>query len=230
MFSRLSWNSLDQQDDLEEWARRAKKDQMALRAARLAQKTPAHAVQTDRKHLAGKGRAGGNGRGKKRKRKQDTDLAGVLGSQSEASAESFVFSEEEVEQFEQKEMQCLSKAPSRPVQRRSEAIKAEAILAWGPFFLAPIVPAGGQTGWGAICNMHLDEHDSGHTGCKKSVSLSICGNSHQECILRLKRWLLAGLDDEAWPKHRMRSHRSNGRQRHGGFRRRLNRGRAGHTA
>ena len=34
----------------------------------------------------------------------------------------------------------------------------------------------------------------------------MCGNSHQECILRLKRWLPAGLDDEAWPKHRMRSH------------------------
>ena len=54
--------------------------------------------------------------------------------------------------------------------------------------------------------MHLDKHDSGHTGCKKSASLSMCGNSHQECILRLKRWLPAGLDDEAWPKHRMRSH------------------------
>ena len=54
--------------------------------------------------------------------------------------------------------------------------------------------------------MHLDEADSGHTGCKKSVSLSTCGGSHEECILRLKRWLLAGLEDSTWPKHCMRSH------------------------
>ena len=151
--------------------------------------------------------------GQKAKKKQDADLAGVLGSQSEASAESFGFSEEEVEQLEQKEeaaaassshaVPAKSALEAGPEKKRGNQSRG---YPWGPFIISPIVPAGGQTGWGAICNMHLDKHDSGHTGCKKSVSLGMCGNSHQECILRLKRWLLAGLHDEAWPKHRARSH------------------------
>lgn len=165
-------------------------------------RSPAQSKQTER--LRGLARVGLVAKAvEKRKRTQDTDLA---------SAESFVFSEEEVEQIEQKEKAAASSSHAVPAKGALEAGPEKKRgnqsrgYFWGPFFLSPIVPAGGQTGWGAICNMHLDKHDSGHTGCKKSASLSMCGNSHQECILRLKRWLPAGLDDEAWPKHRMRSH------------------------
>ena len=117
-----------------------------------------------------------------------------------------MFSEEEVEQIEQKEKAAASSSHAVPAKGALEAGPEKKRgnqsrgYPSGPFFLSPIVPAGAQTGWGAICNMHLDKHDSGHTGCKKSVSFSMCGNSHQECILRLKRWLP---DDEAWPKHRI---------------------------
>ena len=148
----------------------------------------------------------------KKKKKEDADLAGVFGSQSEASEESFGFSEEEIEQIDKKEEAAASSSQAGPAKtapaagpdkKRGNQSRG---YPWGPFIISPIVPAGGQTGWGAICNMHLDKADSGHTGCKKSVSLSLCGNSHEECILRLKRWLLAGLEDHTWPKQRLRSH------------------------
>ena len=148
----------------------------------------------------------------KTKKKEDADLAGVFGSQSEASEVSFGFSEEEIEQIDKKEEAAASSSQAGPAKtapaagpdkKRGNQSRG---YPWGPFIISPIVPAGGQTGWGAICNMHLDKADSGHTGCKKSVSLGMCGNSHEECILRLKRWLLAGLEDHTWPKQRLRSH------------------------
>ena len=78
-------------------------------------------------------------------------------------------------------------------------------IPWGPWELAPVVPAGGQTGWGAMCKGHLDRNGS-KTACKKQVSLGGRDNlGHAECILRLKRWLLAGLDDESWPRNCMRA-------------------------
>ena len=51
--------------------------------------------------------------------------------------------------------------------------------------------------------MHRDG-DEHNTLCKKAVSLSGLGNS--QCILRLKRWLIAGVDDGGFPPHRQRSH------------------------
>ena len=76
----------------------------------------------------------------KRKRKQDT-----VGSQSE-SAESFVFSsEEEVEQFEQKEEAAASSSHAVPAKSALEAGPEKKrgnqsrSYPWGPFFLSPIV-------------------------------------------------------------------------------------------
>ena len=77
---------------------------------------------------------------------------------------------------------------------------------WGPFFLSPIYQRNVHTGWGAICNMHRDRHDFGSTGCKKSVALGLLGGCNATCVLRLKRWLLAGINDQDWPKHVERSH------------------------
>ena len=65
------------------------------------------------------------------------------------------------------------------------------------------MPQGGQTGWGAICGFHADR-GGGPTACKKSVSIKSL--DHGSAVLRLKRWLLAGLQDEDWPVHRKRSH------------------------
>ena len=168
----------------------------------------------------------------KRKRKQDT-----VGSQSE-SAESFVFSsEEEVEQFEQKEEAAASsshavpaKSASRPVQRRSEAIKAEAIL--GVLFSFPrLFELGGRLVglpfatciWTSMAQVTLVE---------RNAFASLCAATH------IRNGFSYG-SDGYWPGWMMKLGRStghafppcsNGRQRHGGFRRRLNRGRAGHTA
>lgn len=109
-----------------------------------------------------------------------------------------MFSEEDLSkrkrQLPLRLMQCLPKAPSTPVQRRSEAIKAEAILEGQLGGRLVGVPSATCI-WTNMTQVTL-----------VALSLSMCGNSHQECVLRLKRWLQAGLDDEAWPKHRMRSH------------------------
>ena len=61
-----------------------------------------------------------------------------------------------------------------------------------------------MTGWGAICNCHFDA-DAGRTGCKKAVMLS-SSVSEATAVLRLKRWLIAGVRDEHFPPHRARSH------------------------
>ena len=69
---------------------------------------------------------------------------------------------------------------------------------WGVFHISPVFSLGRHTGWEAQCNMRSNEGDSAGHSCKKSISRNI-GLSHLECQLRLKRWLVAGLDDSGWP-------------------------------
>ena len=77
---------------------------------------------------------------------------------------------------------------------------------WGPFQIAPIYSQGSHTGWGAICNLHKN-HCGGTTQCKKAITLKPeQGIDDEICVLRLKRWLLAGTDDAGWPQHCLRTH------------------------
>ena len=79
-------------------------------------------------------------------------------------------------------------------------------LPWGPFIISPIVPRSGHCGWGAICGLHHDRGEGQHVLCKKAVSFLGGALTQSDCILRLKRWLVAGLDDRGFPCHRKRSH------------------------
>lgn len=90
-------------------------------------------------------------------------------------------------------------AASRGAKRKHQA----RAIPWGPFQIAPIVAAAGQVGWGAICGQHCDRGN--RLSCKKAVTRS-AGLSDSDCVLRLKRWLMAGVDDADWPLHRRRSH------------------------
>ena len=103
-------------DDLEEWARRAKQEQeqMALRAARLAQKLTSAGQKASKAKGTSSGRAGGKGRGKKRKKKEGADFAEVFASQSTASEEYFGFSEEEMEKTVDKEEAAASSSQVPP--------------------------------------------------------------------------------------------------------------------
>ena len=85
--------------------------------------------------------------------------------------------------------------PKRTLQKRA--------VAWGVFQLAPIYNRGQHTGWGAMCNLHSDAADRANVACKKAMTKGAL--SDNECQLRLKRWLVAGLDDSSWPKHGARS-------------------------
>ena len=206
-------------DDLEEWARRAKQEQMALRAARLAQKItstvrwwqrPSKSEKENRTQWAVSPNP------------QNPSCSAVKRRLSNLSTRK--------RQLPLRLMQCLPKAPSRPVQRRSEAIKAEAILEV-LFSFPRLFELGGRLVglpfatciWTSMAQVTLVE---------RNAFASVCAATH------IRNGFSYG-SDGYWPGWMMKLGRStghafppcsNGRQRHGGFRRRLNRGRAGHTA
>ena len=61
-------------------------------------------------------------------------------------------------------------------------------------------------GCGATCKDHVDEAWPDRV-CKKSVTIGKSGLSYDELELRMKRWLLAGLDDHDWDNpHAKRAH------------------------
>lgn len=83
---------------------------------------------------------------------------------------------------------------------------------WGTrpaFQIAPIHAGGSSeaTGWGAICGLHWDPDRPG-LQCKKAMSNS--GLSDAECQLRLKRWLVAGIDSSHWGSNKREAHVSLG--------------------
>ena len=63
---------------------------------------------------------------------------------------------------------------------------------------------GAVIGCGAHCRGH---HDAGNPGlvCKKSVTFGKSGLSYDTLKLRIKRWLIAGLDDEDWDEDAKRA-------------------------
>ena len=71
--------------------------------------------------------------------------------------------------------------------------------------LALIYRRGEIVGAGAICG---DHHDGLVPGlrCKKAVTLGSSGLTIAVLRLRLKRWLIAGLDDEALGEHKRTAH------------------------
>ena len=60
-------------------------------------------------------------------------------------------------------------------------------------------------GYGATCRNHLDHADPPGTVCKKSVTIGKSGLTIADLKLRMKRWLIAGLDDAEWEEDVQRS-------------------------
>ena len=68
---------------------------------------------------------------------------------------------------------------------------------WGPFVISDIASRGEELiGVGAKCGRHFD--DGSDLACKKQVTFGKSGIGREEMIRRLKRWLVAGLDDAEW--------------------------------
>ena len=59
-------------------------------------------------------------------------------------------------------------------------------------------------GCGATCGGHVDEEGDTAT-CKKQVAFGKSGLTTRDLILRLTRWLIAGLDDSHWDEEGQRS-------------------------
>lgn len=66
--------------------------------------------------------------------------------------------------------------------------------------------AGSCIGFGARCARHRNEGDDGRTVCQKQVLFGQSGVEDVELIRRLKRWLLAGYDDDGWEPIARSSH------------------------
>ena len=75
----------------------------------------------------------------------------------------------------------------------------------GKWKLAEIWNSTGQIiGCGATCGRHVDSEGDTAT-CKKQVTFGRSGLSARDLTLRLKRWLIAGLDDSHWDEEGQRS-------------------------
>ena len=95
---------------------------------------------------------------------------------------------------------------STPTANAARRLKQKRGEAWGMFRIAPIYTAGAHSGWEAQCNLHHNTGDLPGHSCKKAISRG-GGLDDRECQLRLKRWLVAGLDDKSWPdKRKARTH------------------------
>lgn len=77
------------------------------------------------------------------------------------------------------------------------AARGSRAVRWGPFQIAEVYLHGEHVGFGATCGRHLDTERSSETACKKSVRWCAEGLTPEQCIVRLKRWLLAGFEQEA---------------------------------
>jgi len=66
------------------------------------------------------------------------------------------------------------------------------------------------TGVGARCLEHHNPDDNKE--CKKHVTIGTSGLDVATLTLRLKRWLVAGLDDEHWDERKQAKHVSMGGQ------------------
>ena len=84
------------------------------------------------------------------------------------------------------------------------AVREERATAWGPFAIAKIYNHGLFIGFGATCGRHRDPASA--TRCKKKRHIwEREALSAGELVVRLKRWLLAGVELEAdWPADEQR--------------------------
>ena len=93
-----------------------------------------------------------------------------------------------------------SRAAPAAESRQDRAIR------WGPFSLAEVWSRGALVGAGATCARHEDADGRTATPCKKSIRFGQNNLTLNECMLRLKRWLIAGLDDSSWPPEARHHH------------------------
>ena len=100
--------------------------------------------------------------------------------------------------------------PQANVAGRRQKMRRGQIWGTNPTFQVAPIHAGGSpvpTGWGAICGLHSDPGRPG-LQCKKAMTKA--GLSDAECQLRLKRWLVEGLNDSDWVANKRASHVSLG--------------------
>lgn len=97
---------------------------------------------------------------------------------------------------------AAAKPAARPRQARAEI--------WGPFQLAPIFPNGVFSAWGATCGRH--RNPGSKLQCRKTCTFAggALGITAAQAKVRLKRWLLAGVNDAQWPAWKRDYHRSLG--------------------
>ena len=94
--------------------------------------------------------------------------------------------------------------PAPPLRGRGRGARRGEGWGRGRWELAIIERDGVVVGYGATCKDHEDPGDS--AVCKKSVTIGKNGLSLDELKLRLKRWLIAGIDDDDWGEDKRTKH------------------------
>ena len=74
---------------------------------------------------------------------------------------------------------------------------------WGIFTISPIYREGVHVAWEALCRCRNNAGDKLGSTCKKSVARTSLTDA--EARLRLKCWLVAGLDDKEWLENNKRN-------------------------
>ena len=105
---------------------------------------------------------------------------------------------------------AVNAASGRAAQSaKSKRVVQKRGVRWGPFLLSPIVPQGGQTGWGAICGLHHNRGDGSGSRCKKEsfehgpvepqrlhITIETVASSRAQCI---QSFLSRTLGQIMWP-------------------------------
>ena len=136
-------------------------------------------------------RRGGRGRGRGRGAAARGDGSGI----SETASD-----DDNSDTVEESSEELLDEAPKKKTVS-DRAGRGERGTPWGPFLISS-----GPWGVGATCGMHINKSRGGcNLKCKKQVTFGESGFSEAAMITRMKRWLLAGLDDDLWETDEKRS-------------------------
>ena len=185
-----------------------------LYALRLLKKVTEDAAEKKIEKKKGRGKGRGRGRGKGRGRGRG-DAVGGEDSNEEAAGESDPPEPPAMPPLAEPPPELLPEPvpaggpplldppaplPEPPPPHPGGRPRARIGERWGRghWELAPIQKDGVVVGCGATCKDHTDAHRPQVT-CKKQVTIGTSGLSYETLRLRMKRWLIAGLDDSDWP-------------------------------
>ena len=143
---------------------------------------------------------------------QGSDLSSVTSEDSEPQSENFddVVLEyaavpppdpEQLEVVPAPEAKAQPRRGGKGHRKGSSGVERQS-WRWRGYLVSKIFRNDEHIGFGITCARHSNEEDGEATLCQKALLFGREHLSHDECILRLKKWLLAGVEIGAGPRSR----------------------------